>query len=98
MRPRAAADIDDAVRHYEQNVSPSVARKFVAELRSACDLLARTPNIGSTRFARFFPGHEVRYWTLRHFPFRIFYIADSKELQIVAIEHAHRDVPPSLTI
>jgi plasmid stabilization system protein ParE len=68
------------------------------DVRSAFDLLARMPNIGSARFARFFGGKDIRCWTLRHFPFRIFYIVDGGELQIVAVEHVHRDVPPSLTI
>jgi len=90
IRPRAAADIDDAVSYYEQRASPAVAQRFVAELQAAFGLLVQNPDIGSLRFARLFPGKKIRHWSMQHFPFRIFYLILPGEVQVVAVEHFRR--------
>ena len=98
IRPRAAAAIDDAVKYYEQQASPVVAQRFVAELQVASSLIAQNPDIGSKRFAHLFPAKKLRHWSMQHFPFRIFYLVLPGEVQVVAVEHFRRQLTGPLTV
>lgn len=95
IRPRAAADLEEATDYYTLQASPEVAERFVKEFENACSLLAERPGIGSRRFAHLMPG-SLRTWSLDRFPFRVFYLVEDGTLQIVAVDHERRDVTSSV--
>lgn len=92
IRPRAASHLEEATDYYNRVASPEVAQRFINEFRSACELLAERPSIGSRRFAHLLPGATLRFWSLDRFPFRIFYLVEDGILQIVAVDHERRNV------
>lgn len=96
IRPRASAQIDDAVDYYSTVASPDTAQRFIDSFQAACHLLAQRPDVGSRRYAHLLPGLESRCWTLDHFPYRIFYVHEQSELQILAVVHERRDLDPQI--
>jgi len=92
IRPRAAADLEEATDYYNRVASPAVAARFIDEFIIARDLIAERPDIGSRRLAHLLPGASLRFWSFDRFPFRIFYLVDGDTLQIVAVDHERRNV------
>jgi toxin ParE1/3/4 len=92
IRPRAVADIEEVIDYYNQYATPETAERFLAEFRTARDLLAERPSIGSRRFAHLLKGGALRVWSLDRFPFRVFYIVEDETLQIIGVDHERRNV------
>ena len=96
LRAVAATDIDSAVAYYRETAGPNVAGDFVDELEDAISLLTRHPQTGSLRFAYELEIPELRGWSLRKFPYMIFYLPNDNHLDIWRVLHARRDIPTFL--
>jgi len=96
LRTVAAADIDSAIAHYRETAGPDVAVRFVDEFENAISLLIRYPLTGSLRFAYELEIPELRSWSLKKFPYMIFYVPNDEHLDIWRVLHARRDVPTFL--
>jgi toxin ParE1/3/4 len=79
FRQVAERDIDGAFDYYLAEAGEKVALGFSAALERTLQQIAHHPGAGSPR-----PGHELdlpglRSWSLRRFPFLVFYAeADSQ--------------------
>lgn len=96
IRPKAIAQIDDAVDYYLAVASPIVANRFIAELRVACDLLSRRPDIGSLQYAHLHASGKLRNWKLAHFPYQMFYLAEPGIVDVIAVIHERRKIKSSI--
>ncbi len=96
LRAVAAADIDSAIAFHRENAGPDVAVRFVDEFENAISLLIRHPLTGSLRFAYEFEIPELRSWSLKKFPYTIFYLPNDEHLDIWRVLHARRDIPAFL--
>ncbi|MEB0140298.1 MULTISPECIES: type II toxin-antitoxin system RelE/ParE family toxin [unclassified Undibacterium] len=92
ITPFARSQVKDVAHYYVKHASPAVAARF----RDACRFLTEHPGAGSLRFACLLTGIALRTWSLQRFPFRLFYVLDGSVLRILAVDHARRDVTPSL--
>jgi len=95
IQPDASAEIEAAVDYYAWKVSEALAEQFVTEFQAACAILARRPGMGSLRFAHLLEGRQLRTWSLRRFPYRLFYVVEADMLNIVGVEHQRRDTMPT---
>jgi plasmid stabilization system protein ParE len=96
IRPKAIAQIDDAVDYYHAVASPIVANRFIAELRAACDLLSQRPEIGALQYAHLHASGKLRNWKLAHFPYQLFYLAEPGNIDVIAVIHERRKIKPSI--
>lgn len=96
LRDAAARDIDKAVGYYRKEVGPDAAAGFVDALEAAVSHLCRHPLTGSLRFAYELGIPDLRSWSLRRFPYLVFYIADDERIDIWRVLHSRRDIPAHL--
>ena len=73
-----------------------IIKQFIDELEAAIYHLQAFPETGSPRFAHLLDLPELRSWSLKRFPFLIFYFETAVSIDIWRILHQHRDVPAHL--
>ncbi|MBC7989800.1 MAG: type II toxin-antitoxin system RelE/ParE family toxin [Luteimonas sp.] len=93
--PRALAnrDIDEAIDHYLVEASEKVALGFVDELEKAYGHLARQPASGSPRYAHQLGIADLRFWSLRRYPYLVFYVERDEYIDVWRVLHEQRDIP-----
>lgn len=95
-RSRAEADIQEIVSYYQAQDAQTAALQFIDELEAAIYHLQAFPETGSPRFAHLLDLPGLRSWSLKRFPFLIFYFETAVSIDIWRILHQHRDVPAHL--
>lgn len=87
----AIQDVESGVEYYaRENIE--IAKLFIEEYRSAIKIIERLPGIGSLRFSVELNIPEIQTYSLRKFPYLIFYIERDKYIDIVRVLHMSRDV------
>ena len=92
-REQANQDVDDAIAHYLEEASSSVALGFIDALERGCTHIGRHPGTGSPRH-----GHELdlpglRAWALSPYPHLVFYIERPDHIDVWRVLHGQRDIP-----
>lgn len=95
-RPRADTDLIEAVLWLREHTSPAIAVEFVDRVEKALDLLSRHPLAGSglIGFRVGIPG--LRSFPVDRTPYVLFYLADSRRIDLVRVLHARRDIDAEL--
>ena len=93
LRARAASDIDDAIAYVRGDAGDLVGLTFIDSLETGIYHIKRSPNAGSLRFAYDLGIPELRSWSLRRFPYVIFYVAVHDRIDIWRLLHTRRDIP-----
>jgi toxin ParE1/3/4 len=88
LAPAAIQDLDDIWLHIAQD-DVEAAERVLAELESACELLASRPGIGHLREDLADTG--VRFWSVH--TYLIVYRPDRMPIEIVRFWHRARGVP-----
>jgi toxin ParE1/3/4 len=96
LRSDASADIDSAINHYRSAAGPETALDFVNELQTAIDHGCHEPLSGSLRFAYELEIPGLLIWSLRKFPYLVFYMTDGHSIDIWRVLQARRDIPAYL--
>jgi len=99
VQPRAAAetDIDRAFSHYWTHGGHPLAERFLDEYDNALVHIAHHPGTGSPRHARAVRVKGMRFWTLSHFPFAVFYVEHPDRIDVLRVLHQSSDLPRHLT-
>ncbi len=95
LRSLAAVDIESAVAHYRSDAGDVIALEFVDALEQAIERIRRSPNIGSLRFAHEVGVPELRAWSVRRFPYLVFYVPSRDRTEVWRVLHHRRDIPAS---
>ncbi len=96
LKARAAWDIEAAVDFYAVEAGEDVALRFISELNEALGHLANFPQSGTLRWSHELGVPELRSWSLRRFPYLVFYVERPSALDVWRVLHARRDIPASL--
>jgi toxin ParE1/3/4 len=93
--PREAAerDIDNIVSYYVQEAGEKTALDFIDELERTFAHVARHPNAGSSRYAYELDLPGLRCWSLKRFPYSVFYVETDDRIDVWRILHSSRDIP-----
>jgi plasmid stabilization system protein ParE len=96
LRTRAARDIREAHRQYEQDAGAVVAARFLARVERAVEQARRQPLSGSPRLGRAlrFPG--LRAVLLEGFPWTLFYVVAQRSIDVVRVLPQRADLPKHL--
>lgn len=96
LRARAARDIEAAVDDYAVEAGEDVTLRFISELDVAFGHLTNFPQSGTLRWSHELGIPELRSWSLRRFPYLVFYVDRPSALDVWRVLHARRDIPASL--
>ena len=69
---------------------------FVDALEIAVAHVQRAPGTGSPRYAHELDLPGLRFWSLRKFPYSLFYFEHEDHLFVIRLVHMSRDIPASL--
>ena len=94
----AEADIEAAVEFYlaEAPDAPEVATGFINALERATRQIESHPAFGSPRFALELAIPQLRHWSLRRYPYALFYIEHDDHLDVIRCVHMSRALPATL--
>ena len=92
-RQQAEQDVDDIVAHYVAENAQDAALGFIDELERAYDHIGHYSASGSPRYAHELNLPGVRYWSLKTYPYLIFYFDKSDCIDVWRVLHAERDIP-----
>jgi len=95
-RRRANDDIDAAINYYLKKAGVQVARDFIDELEAVVVRVAKLPSIGSLRYAHSMDLPGLRCWSLKRFPYIVFYIEKEGRIEIARVLHEKMDIPDQL--
>jgi toxin ParE1/3/4 len=92
LRALAAADIDDAIDHYQAQGGDQLAHRFVDTLEHAARQIQQSPLSGSQQFSYELGIPQLRARTLAGFPYVVFYVAHRESIDVWRVLHSRRNV------
>lgn len=92
-RELANQDVDQAIAHYLVENAEPAALGFIHVLEQAYAHIALHPSIGSPRYAHELNLPGLRFWSLKPYPYLIFYIERELCIDVWRILHGQRDIP-----
>lgn len=95
-RSEASEDVEEAVLYYLQHADAVVADHFLDEYDEALHHIAQFPSTGSGRYADVLHASGLRFWTLKKFPYAVFYLEHTDAVEIVRVLHQSSDIPAHL--
>ncbi|MES2937692.1 MAG: type II toxin-antitoxin system RelE/ParE family toxin [Pseudomonadota bacterium] len=95
-RRRASKDIEQAAVWYAETAGLELAERFLREVDAAFEHIGAHPGTGSPRYGQLRPGTELRFWTLRRFPYAVFYVERQDDIQVIRVLHQASDIPAHL--
>jgi toxin ParE1/3/4 len=96
LREKAAVDVEDEIAHLRDTAGDAVALSFIDALEQGVNLVTRSPNAGSLKFAYELAIPELRAWVLKRFPYAIFYVTHVDHIDIWRVLHTRRDLPGAI--
>ncbi len=96
--PRVIAedDLDRACDHYLVEAGPDIAEAFLIEFERVTNLISRSPGLGSPRSGFEYDLSGVRSWSMKKFPYMIFYIETDHSIDVWRVLHGKMDIPTVL--
>ncbi len=93
--PRALAnrDVDQAIAWYLNENAKQAALGLVSALEQVYSHIARHPAAGSTRYALELNLPGLRSWSLKTYPYVVFYVERADHIDVWRVLHGQRDIP-----
>jgi toxin ParE1/3/4 len=93
--PRALArqDVDEAVGYYLNEQAEQAALGFIDSLEQAYTHIGRYPTTGSARYAHELDLPGLRGWSLKRYPYIVFYVEHDDHIDVWRVLHGMRDIP-----
>ncbi len=95
MQRRAMRDLAEA-RAYYSKVAPHVVSDFALAVDAELLHLQRNPSTGSPRYGLQIGFAGLRSWTIKKFPYVIFYIQQTDCVVVIRVLHQATDIPAHL--
>ncbi len=93
---QASNDLNRAFDYYFDVANLQVAERFLEAVAKALDHIQLHPATGSMRYALIDVKPPLRFWTLNHFPYAVFYFDHAEHIDIVRVLHQSADMPRHL--
>jgi toxin ParE1/3/4 len=93
IRASADAEITTGLLHYLSQAGDKVAAGFLDNVKAGLAHIEAFPKSGSARYGALFPEIELRFWRIRTYPYLIFYVVREDYVDVIALLHAHADIP-----
>jgi len=92
LLPKAEQDIYQVVEHYRREGGATLARRWAEAVEAALRFIGTHAPSGSPRYADMLGTPGLRYWQTRRFPYLIFYVERSAQVDIWRVLHGERDI------
>ena len=92
-RKQADVDIQEAFDHYLTEAGPEIALSFADALEVAIAHVSRHPAAGSPRYAHELSLPGLRHWSVKGFPYLIFYVEQTQHVDVWRLLQSQRDIP-----
>jgi len=92
-RKQADADIQQAFDHYLTEAGSEIALSFADALEVAIAHISRHPAAGSPRYAHELSVPGLRHWSVKGFPYLIFYVEQTQHIDVWRLLQSQRDIP-----
>ena len=92
-RKQADVDIQEAFDHYLTEAGPEIALSFADALELAIAHVSRHPAAGSPRYAHELSLPGLRHWSVKGFPYLIFYVEQTQHVDVWRLLQSQRDIP-----
>lgn len=92
-RRRARLDLEEAAFWYAAEAGNAVAERFLLAVEAAIGRLAAHLAAGSLRYADTMAHPGLRFWRVKGFPWRVFYVDRGGWIDVWRLLHAGRDIP-----
>ena len=92
-RKQADADIQEAFDHYLTEAGSEIALSFADALETAIAHISRHPSAGSPRYAHELSLPGLRHWSVKGFPYLIFYVEQTQHVDVWRLLQSQRDIP-----
>jgi toxin ParE1/3/4 len=92
-RHLAAQDIQEALDYYMAQPDPLLVEGFIGEFEKVIRHIQRHPGTGSPRYAQALGLPGLQVWSLKRFPYLVFYVEKIQHIDVWRILHAKRDIP-----
>ncbi len=92
-RQTAEQDIADAVTYYLGEAGEAIAFGLIDALEAALEQIKHNPKAGSNRYAHALQIEGLKAWSLKRYPFLVFYMEYTAQIEIWRVLHGHRDIP-----
>ena len=96
LSTQATRDLEQAFVYYFDVANLALPERFRDEVDAALNHIAEHPGTGSTRYALQGDATPLRFWTLRRFPFAIFYTEHPDHITVVRVLHQSSALPHHL--
>ena len=93
LNSAAEREVEKALRHYLLEAGEALGSRFFTEFLEALDHIAKFPLSGSSRYGAVVNISNLRAWTLKKFPFVIFYVVGELQINVIHFLHQHSDIP-----
>jgi toxin ParE1/3/4 len=94
-RALADADILTALEYYIAN-APEYALALIDDVEEAYRHIQQFPASGSSRYAYELSLPELRVWGCSKYPYLIFYVDCSAQIEVWRVLHCRSDIPATL--
>lgn len=91
--PQSRRDADEAAAWRAEQDGVNLELAFIDTLETATRQLARRPGVGSARYADSLKIAGLRCWSLKKFPYLVFYMELERQVDIWRVLHEKRDIP-----
>lgn len=92
-RELAVQDVEDAIAFYLGEGSEQAALRFVDALEDAYAHIGRHPATGSPRYALDLNLPGLRFWSLKRYPYLVFYVEHADRIDVWRVLQGQRDIP-----
>jgi toxin ParE1/3/4 len=93
LRPLAERDIEEAIQNYRREGGGPLAAKWAEAIESALRHIGAHPASGSPRYAAQLKLAGLRFWSVRRFPYLMFYVEHADHVDVWRVLHGARDLP-----
>ena len=93
LRALARRDVDEAIDHYLSEAGEEAALGFIDDLERVFSHVAHRPAAGSSRYAHELDLPGLKSWSLKRYPYLVFYTEREDSVDVWRVLHGKRDVP-----
>lgn len=92
-RQAAEQDIADALTYYLGEAGEATALGLIDALEAALDQIKHNPKAGSNRYAYALQIEGLKAWSLKRYPYLVFYMEYAAQIEVWRVLHGQRDIP-----
>jgi toxin ParE1/3/4 len=92
-REQALRDVEEAISYYLNEGAAPAALGLIDALEKSYKHIALHPATGSPRYAHELNLPHLRFWSLKRFPYLVFYMEHPDHIDVWRLLHGHRDIP-----